>query len=159
MLLTGRKAISRSRAPVNPYDFWQQLMIFYHSRLGDEPTGTIESLQFLWFLSNVVNSIETKVLHKTTRIVLYWAKWKVRKFNKSATCFLRYFLLVIVLCRPRGKVLLFSKIKIEPDILPEHNWLSTLLVIIYDKKMFLKYCEYKLALRLRYIFVHPHWLV
>ena len=55
-MLTGRKAIS--------YNFEQQL-IFYHSRLADEPTSLkIESLQFLWFLSNVANSVETKVIHK-----------------------------------------------------------------------------------------------
>ncbi len=29
---------------INTYNFWQQLMIFYHSRLADEPTGTIVSL-------------------------------------------------------------------------------------------------------------------
>ncbi len=36
-------------------------MIFYHSRLADEPTptGTID------FVVDVENSVETKVLHKT----------------------------------------------------------------------------------------------
>ena len=42
------------------------IMIFYHSRLADEPTGTIEYLYFFWFLSNVANIVETKVLHKMT---------------------------------------------------------------------------------------------
>ncbi len=41
---------------------------FYHSRLIDEPTGMIVSLSFLWLLGNVANSVETKVLHKTTPI-------------------------------------------------------------------------------------------
>ncbi len=43
-------------------------MTFYHSRLADEPTGTIVSLKLLWFLSNGENSVETKVLHKMTPI-------------------------------------------------------------------------------------------
>ena len=33
--------------PVNTFIFWQQLMIFYHTRLADEPTGTIESVVFV----------------------------------------------------------------------------------------------------------------
>ena len=37
----------------------QQLMTFYLSRLDAEPAGTIVSL------SNVANSVKTKVLHKT----------------------------------------------------------------------------------------------
>ncbi len=45
-------------------------MTFYYSRLADEPTGTIVSLESLWFLSNVANSVETKVLHKTSPIAL-----------------------------------------------------------------------------------------
>ena len=43
-------------------------MIFYHSRLADEPTGTIDSLWFLWFLNNVANSVEMKVVHEMTPI-------------------------------------------------------------------------------------------
>ncbi len=43
-------------------------MTLYHSSLADETTGTIVSLLFMWFLSNVANSAETKVLHKTTPI-------------------------------------------------------------------------------------------
>ena len=57
LLLTGRNTISL------PFD------LFYHSRLADEPTGTFESLQVLWIMSNDANSVETKVLHnKTTNI-------------------------------------------------------------------------------------------
>ena len=42
------------------------MMIFYHIRLANEPTGKLESnLYFLWLLSNVANSTEMKVLHKT----------------------------------------------------------------------------------------------
>ncbi len=44
------------------------ISLTYHSGLDDEPTDTIVSLKFLWFLSNVANSVETKVLHKTTPI-------------------------------------------------------------------------------------------
>ncbi len=44
------------------------MMTFYHSRLADEPTDKVVSLKFLWFLSNVANSVEMKVLHKTTPI-------------------------------------------------------------------------------------------
>ncbi len=41
-------------------------MIFYHNRLDDGPTGTTVSLHFLWLMSTVANSVETKVRHKTT---------------------------------------------------------------------------------------------
>ena len=41
-------------------------MMFYHRRLSNEPTGTIVSLWFLWFLNNVENNVEMKVRHKTT---------------------------------------------------------------------------------------------
>ncbi len=67
LMLTGRKAISW----IHLLFFLKQLMTFYHSRLADEPTDTIVSLKFLWFLSNVANSVETNVLHKTTPIFNY----------------------------------------------------------------------------------------
>ncbi len=41
-------------------------MTFYHSRLADELTRMIVSLKLLWFLSNIANSVEMKILHKTT---------------------------------------------------------------------------------------------
>ena len=44
---------------VNTCNFWQKLMIFYHSRLVDEPTDTVESLYFLWFLGNVSKHVGT----------------------------------------------------------------------------------------------------
>ena len=62
VVIAGRNAISCS------YIFDILLMIFYHSRLSDEPTGTIVSLRFLWCLSNVANSVETNVLHNTNPI-------------------------------------------------------------------------------------------
>ncbi len=46
-------------------------MIFYHSRLADEPTGTIiESLHIIVLVvsEKVANSVKTKVLYKTTPI-------------------------------------------------------------------------------------------
>ena len=52
----------------------QQLMIFYHSKLADEPTGTTELLLVVWFMSNVANSIKTEVLHNTTSYLTPYIK-------------------------------------------------------------------------------------
>ncbi len=38
------------------------MMIFYNSRINPK------SLLFLWFLSNVANSVKTKVLYKSTPV-------------------------------------------------------------------------------------------
>ncbi len=34
--------MAKTRFPINTYNFWQQSMISYHSRLENEPTGTTE---------------------------------------------------------------------------------------------------------------------
>ena len=60
MLLNGRSSISRY--------FLTAIKDIYQSKLANELTGTIESLQSLWLLSNTVNGVETRVLHKTTTI-------------------------------------------------------------------------------------------
>ncbi len=45
--------------PINTFEStWR----YFYSSLVDEPTGKIEYLYFLWFLSNVANSVETKVV-------------------------------------------------------------------------------------------------
>ncbi len=101
--VSWKQRVTITKWTFNTHNFWQQLIIFYHTRLANELTGAIESLQLLWFLSNVANSVKTKVLHKmtpisrTTRhnnkllfkihIVLHWflkhvAKWLIKLFYK-----------------------------------------------------------------------------
>ncbi len=55
-------SLVETRSPVNT----QQWMILYHSRHADKPTGTMNLCG--WFLSDVANDVEKKVLYETTLI-------------------------------------------------------------------------------------------
>ncbi len=57
---------SKHDLPLMRITFDRNWLIFYHSRLTDEPTGTIKIFVVLVF--NVANSVETNVFHKTTPI-------------------------------------------------------------------------------------------
>ncbi len=46
---------------MNTDNFCQQMMIFYQSRLTDEPTGNLQ-LSTFWFFGNVANCIDMKAL-------------------------------------------------------------------------------------------------
>ena len=65
----------RASGIVEEGEYARELTKFY--RLADEPTGTILSLQLLWLLSNVGNSIETKVLHKMNPVSIIELPFKL----------------------------------------------------------------------------------
>ncbi len=72
-MLTGRNAIP---------SFITVIDDVYHSRLADEHTGPIEFLSVVWFLGNVANNVETKVLHKMNQEMSF-----IKQFKKMYTLY------------------------------------------------------------------------